>query len=872
MARKLILLCFLTCLAGWTSVYARHITGGEMFYEFLGNSDGAFTYRVTLKLYRDCNSSGIQLDNAVIFGVYTNGPSSTLFTAPRVNLGTVEVQQLSAPGPCITNPPVVCYEIGYYTTTVSLPASQEGYTIAFQRCCRVGGIENVLNSESIGVTYLTTIPGTGFLSSAPSNSSPRFTGKDTVAICANTYFEYDFSAIDPDTSDSLSYEFCEAYMGDPNNPRGQGQGNTTPIPPPYTSVPYSPGYAGGNPMGLTVTVNRNTGLVSGIAPTAGIYVLTVCVTEYRNRVPINKHRKDLQVAVAGCITTAAVLEPEYVLCDSFSFAPRNKNISILINSERWIFGSPSSPNNIQETRSPQFTFPDTGIYTITLITNPGQECSDTSTSLVRVFPGFNPGFNIQVSCVNLPVQFTDLTTARYGEVNFHRWDFGDPSSPFNNSNQQNPSYVYTTTGIRNVSLIVGTSKGCRDTLTQSLTILTKPPLSLPNDTLICDIDTLLLTASGLGNITWSPNYNISSGSGSSVLVSPDRPTMYYANLITAPGCENTDSVFVDVRSFVTLNAGRDTTICSTDPIVFRPQSDALQYEWQPANLFSNPFLKNPTAFPNTNTTFTVTGRIGKCFASDQITVRTVDYPVVNAGRDHQICFDSTAVLEGSTNGSRFSWSPVSTLRNANTLRPIAQPNTSTFYILTAFDTLGCPKPSRDTTLVFVFPEVEAFAGNDTLIVRNQPLQLSASGGESFEWSPNFGLNNPFNSSPIASLTNDQQYQVKVTTTNGCYAFDTIQIKVFQTSPDIFVPNGFTPNGDGHNELLKAIPVGIRRFDYFRVFNRWGQLVFSTQDPSRGWDGKINGIYQEGSAFVWMAAGTDFLGNPIQRKGTVVLVR
>ena len=99
----------------------------------------------------------------------------------------------------------------------------------------------------------------------------------------------------------------------------------------------------------------------------------------------------------------------------------------------------------------------------------------------------------------------------------------------------------------------------------------------------------------------------------------------------------------------------------------------------------------------------------------------------------------------------------------------------------------------------------------------------------------------------------------------------VSIKVYHVV-DIFVPNAFTPNGDGHNDVLRAVPIGIRDFKYFVVYNRWGQQVFYTRDAAKGWDGSINGKPQDTGTYVWAAAGADFTGKGIQRRGTVVLIR
>lgn len=108
------------------------------------------------------------------------------------------------------------------------------------------------------------------------------------------------------------------------------------------------------------------------------------------------------------------------------------------------------------------------------------------------------------------------------------------------------------------------------------------------------------------------------------------------------------------------------------------------------------------------------------------------------------------------------------------------------------------------------------------------------------------------------------------TVEGCFAMDTIHIKVFKTKPDIFVPNAFAPNG--RNTLLRPVPVGISKLEYFRVYNRWGQLVFHTTQPGKGWDGTISGKLQDGGVYVWMVQGKDYTGKIVAKKGTAVLIR
>lgn len=165
----------------------------------------------------------------------------------------------------------------------------------------------------------------------------------------------------------------------------------------------------------------------------------------------------------------------------------------------------------------------------------------------------------------------------------------------------------------------------------------------------------------------------------------------------------------------------------------------------------------------------------------------------------------------------------------------------------------------------------ANAGNDINAAEFQPVQLQGSGGVSYQWSPPFGLNNPNIANPIAILSKDQTYYLTAFTPQGCPSFDTITIKVYK-GPELYVPNAFSPNNDDRNDVFKVIAVGIIEFKYFKIYNRWGQQVYETSDPSRGWDGTFHGKKQPPDVYVWTTSARDYLGHVIFRKGFVMLVR
>jgi gliding motility-associated-like protein len=428
-----------------------------------------------------------------------------------------------------------------------------------------------------------------------------------------------------------------------------------------------------------------------------------------------------------------------------------------------------------------------------------------------------------------------------------------------------------------VRLIATSTKGCRDTVLKDVQIIDKPPLQMRfKDTLICNGDALQLEAIGNGIFSWTPaGGDIVNANTATPTVTPTTTKRYFVQL-NDNGCLNNDSVRVRVVDFVTLQARTDTVICATDSVQLSAVSDGLKFAWSPSSTLSNPNILNPKARPATNTTYTVTATIGHCTAKDDVLVNLVPYPVVNAGSDTTICYATTAQLNGNMNGTSFSWSPVSNLSRSNTLSPLASPVNSTAYILTAFDSLsGCPKPSRDTVMVTVLPKIQAFAGRDTSVVINQPLQLTATGGVDYEWQPATSLSNPKIANPTANYNGSFEsikYKVYVYNEANCVDSAFITVKVFKTAPQVFVPTAFTPNGDGRNDFIRPIAVGITKIEYFRVFNRWGEMVFSTTNNEFGWDGRIGGKEQSSGTYVWLVKAVDYTGKAFFAKGTATLIR
>ena len=164
----------------------------------------------------------------------------------------------------------------------------------------------------------------------------------------------------------------------------------------------------------------------------------------------------------------------------------------------------------------------------------------------------------------------------------------------------------------------------------------------------------------------------------------------------------------------------------------------------------------------------------------------------------------------------------------------------------------------------------ANAGTDTVILRNTSFQLNGSGGSTYTWSPATGLNDPFIPNPTGTASNDITYFLTVKTDEGCIDTASVKVTIFTRSA-VYIPNAFTPNNDGLNDMIKPYFVGIKSLSYFTIYNRWGQKVFTTNDLYKSWDGYYKG-QTIGGSYVWVLRAVDLIGKVYEMKGSFVLIK
>lgn len=347
---------------------ASHIVGGELTYECLGNNQ----YRIALDIYRDCynGNPNAYFDDPARIGLF-NSSNLLLQTFDMPFSGMDDTLSVILSDPCFVEPGDVCVHTTHYEKIVNLPPIPGGYVLSYQRCCRNQTISNIWTPDEVGMTLTLYISEASMLDC---NSSPDFTFLPPVYVCANQPISFDHSAVDPE-GDSLVYKLCTPLHGaSPFDPYP-----LVPSSPPYDSVPWiDPPYNVFDMLGSSndpLTIDSQTGLLTGTPEVIGQFVVGVCVEEYRNGELFTAIRRDFQYNVRPCGQTVAAFFSEEVQCNDLTVSFINQSITELPNY-LWYFEYPNT-SIFSTAENPVHTYPDVGTYTVALIVNPGESCVDT---------------------------------------------------------------------------------------------------------------------------------------------------------------------------------------------------------------------------------------------------------------------------------------------------------------------------------------------------------------------------------------------------------------------------------------------------------------------------------------------------------------
>lgn len=341
------------------------------------------------------------------------------------------------------------------------------------------------------------------------------------------------------------------------------------------------------------------------------------------------------------------------------------------------------------------------------------------------------------------------------------------------------------------------------------------------------------------------------------------------------GCLDTLYALLEDTLKVTANAGRDTVSCNNSPVVIGANAKpGLVYSWSPPTGLNNPSIANPIATPSVTTSYIVSTRHdgGGCLNKDTVLVKA---SVIN--NSMELIGKDTYCL-GSGDSTIFKIQPTDTIRwykDGLAINGADEPQyrvtkSGSYYAILS-NTDGCSVTTEEHNVLIDVARPGVTYPVQYAVV-DLPITLQARDfGATAMWNPTIFLDNPASFTPTFKSTSDQLYTIEITTATGCVTVDTQSVKIVP-HVDIYVPTAFTPNNDEKNDILRPTLMGIKDFHYFRVYNRWGQLMYETKTNYQGWDGKYNGKEQSTQVVVWVAEGLGVDGKTYTKKGTSTLIR
>ena len=716
---KKILFVFVVLITITNIAQAKHIIGGEVYYDCLGIDSSSSTpmvsFEITFNMYRDCFGGGAGFDAPAAFGLYTgsgdNWSYSTQFSSSPQEVVNLELND----DPCVEEPEDVCVERATYVFTMTVPVIQESYLLAYQRCCRNNTIVNIVDPGEQGAVFQVEISA---LAQSICNDSPTFDNFPPIVICAESPLVFDHAASDNE-GHTLVYEFCTPITsggtlgsndnpGDPTSCEG-----VTPSPvnctPTYDNVTFKqPNFSFDEPLGdgSNTSINNFSGLLTSTPLLTGQHVIGVCVREFLDGQLLSEVRRDFQFNVEVCQVLIkadvgndeVIKEQEFLIRSCGSNTVQFENLSedkAFIDEYKWEFDIAGGVVSSSE-ENPAIEFPGVGDYFGQLVINPNSAgCQDTAKLFIEIRPELRADFStVYDTCVAGPVQFTDETFTGAGVITSWEYDLNLEDTV----GIADHAYEFDQPGLKNVRLVVEDINRCVD------------------DTII--------------QISYFP-----------------IPAQLVIQPSTFVGCLPADIKFNNLST---------------------PISDEYDILWDFGDTESDTSISPTHTYENIgiySVGLEITSPVG-CYISDfyPFLIQVLESPVAD-----------------------FSYTP-DVVSNTNPVVSITDESLDAIswqYIINDEDSYFQPN------ITYTF--------QDTGLQKIDQIVIHPS---------------------------------------GCPDTLTQYIDVVPVS-SVFMPNAFSPNGDGKNDTFKPKGnfFGVDEYS-LAIFNRWGQLVFETTDPTEGWNGKI----------------------------------
>ncbi len=497
-----------------------------------------------------------------------------------------------------------------------------------------------------------------------------------------------------------------------------------------------------------------------------------------------------------------------------------------ISNWQWSFGNGQSATAVQDT---SISYVQADSFLIQLIVANNFGCIDTNKQLVVGLE--NPIASIladSIVCRSDTVQLSATGGSSYLWIAGPNLSDSTIATPF----AWFDSLAYFT-------VVAIDSNQCQDTASISIRLFFPLFDSLTNRT-ICLGDTVNLPSINGSDPLWTGT-NLSCNDCAQPLAYPYDSSTYLVTYIDLNNCPVLDSVDLYVFDLSQLNIVETDSICLGDSLQLDVSGQAgLPLAWRPNYAISSTLANNPIVFPSVDTAYIVRVEIDFCIREDSLFINLLSQPDIRAN-DALYCLGDSAILEAFGSQIGYQWQPSIFLSDDSIQTPISTAPYSIQY--SVYGGNDCGVDSATVNITVSTPPVlqldsiiVAVLGTEVLLADNLSNTLS------YQWYPADELSCSDCPDPLWLVTGDQMFYVTVRDAAGCNNSDSISIvTTFDcTEKSLFIPNAFSPNNDGHNDVLRLQSSSIQSIEIFQVYSRWGQLVFETNDMTQTWSGRFRG--------------------------------
>ncbi len=850
----IVILLSFTNQFGW----AKHLVGGDITYRYIGNFSGMDRYEITITLIRDCVGGNTEFDDPLEATLYNAGNFSDMKTVV-FNYPGESFVPLTSYNPCATPPEGICYSVTKYIKTIDVTPNSNGYYLVYERCCRNNTINNLSNPGAMGMILSCYIPNSNL-----KNSSPIFGALPPTYICLGDTFRFPQNATDID-GDRLEYQLSTPYHGGSQ----QDPAPSPDIAPPFPFVVFANGYNVNNMLGNSpqpLVIDQNGELLA-ICNTPGQFVFAVSVFEYRNNVLISETKRDIQVNVVRCPPNVAPVvnlpSNPLIVGDTLKFSESiNSCITFEIkdpNSRDSVFATFNSVITNNQYSNATISFqPNLTPATVQVCWKPTCEQVDSVFPVtVNIRDNYACGNNENLITLFAKVYPTNLPNPTFSCASVLSNDQIVLNFPNNYDDKQDKIFIYRqNSGSSSWQLI--------DSLLTPLTTYTDNSINDANTQSYCYKISVRKNCNGVLSFLESNSVCTILIDHQNINISSEQIT--WTNFIHSGG--------INVIYNLEFEENGITSIVQnvTSPYIYKNCSfkgkvrvKAVTGSCESFSAFTNIFeLSNIPPTP-----------IELCYVSV-------------AENNGGVELEWTKSLDGNLKNYEIwrldnnNWSKITSV-DTNTNYYIdrsAQVTEKSYkYYIRAVDDCDAFVRTSDYSTILLKSSSEPYFVDlswssyiNDFPVLNYVLLKNQLTRNDFTEDINFSsLEFSYRDNSIEKSKGIYCYKIKANAPGNCgnYSYSN---SVCETFPIIlYIPNAFSPNGDGKNDEFSVYGEFIESFQ-LKIYDRWGKLTYELNNPNQTWNGMSNGKNCPEDVYVYFFEAKGFMGETIKKSGSITLIR